>query len=59
MKSQVRAFIDTSLVESVAKRKYYQKGEDWEKLSLRVASFIASVETSLEINSIGHKNSLH
>ena len=41
----VRPFVDTSLVESVAKRKYYQKGEDWEKLSLRVASYVASVES--------------
>ena len=47
-KRPVRPFIDHSLVESVSKRKYYRKGEDWEGLSLRVASFVASVETSLK-----------
>jgi ribonucleoside-diphosphate reductase alpha chain len=47
-KQVVRPFIDTSLVESVTKRKYYQPGENWEKLSLRVASYIASAESDLE-----------
>ncbi len=47
-KKAVRPFIDTSLVESVAKRKYYLKGENWERLALRVAAYVASVEETLE-----------
>ena len=44
MKKQVRPFIDNSLVENVAKRKYYRKGEDWTRLALRVATHVAAIE---------------
>lgn len=48
MKKQVRPFIDNSLVENVARRKYYKKGENWQKLATRVAVHVAAIEKDPE-----------
>ena len=42
MQSSEHHFIDTELAERIIKAKYYQPGEDWEKLSQRVARAVVA-----------------